>query len=81
MSNDILQLQEGREAVRAYLMDGPWENDPTGRNPGIYIDDPAGGDPFCLCTIKRLYHRDLLHEALLGPLNRPKLKLRFGGEG
>lgn len=53
-------------AGKAYLMTGPWELDPTGRTPGIYMDDPAGGDPICLCTISRLHHPELLVEALSG---------------
>lgn len=53
-------------AGKAYLMIGPWELDPTGKSPGIYMDDPVGGDPICLCTISRLFHPALLAEALKG---------------
>lgn len=48
----------------AYLMTGRWELDPEGRSPGIYMDDPEGGDPICLCVVKRVYHPDLLSASL-----------------
>ena len=38
----------------AYLMTGRWELDPEGRSPGIYMDDPEGGDPLCLCVVRRV---------------------------
>lgn len=53
-------------AERAYLMTGPWELDPDGTSPGIYADDPSGGDPVCLATIKRLHHPEKLAAALRG---------------
>lgn len=49
---------------RAYLMTGSWELDPEGKSPGIYVDDPAGGDPICLATIRRIHHKARLHAAL-----------------
>ena len=58
-------LRSISEAPRAYLMTGPWELDPTGANPGIYVDDPAGGDPICLATIKRLHRPTELRAHLL----------------
>lgn len=50
---------------RPFLMTGRWELDPTGRNPGIYIDDPDGGDPLCLATIKRLHRPEELRNHLI----------------
>lgn len=62
----ILALrQPGAEYRRAYLMTGSWELDPAGKSPGIYIDDPKGGDPICLATLARIYHEDALRSALL----------------
>lgn len=48
----------------AYLMTGRWELDPEGRSPGIYMEDPEGGGPICLCVVKRVYHPDLLSASL-----------------
>lgn len=58
---------QGVGEVRAYLMTGTWELDPTGRSPGIYINDPDGGDPICLGTLSRIYHPELLRAALASP--------------
>lgn len=54
----------GEAERRAYLMTGRWELDPEGKAPGIYMDDPEGGDPICLCVVKRVYHPDLLSASL-----------------
>jgi hypothetical protein len=58
------------EEVRAYLVIRKWELDPTGTHPGIYIDDPEGGDPICLAQIARLFHGELLTKALTPSPNR-----------
>lgn len=53
-----------RLSPKAYLITGPWENDPDGTNPGIYMDDPGGGDPLIIASIKRIYREDALLVAL-----------------
>jgi hypothetical protein len=58
------RVKPAEAAPTAYLMTGRWELDPEGKTPGIYMDDPEGGDPICLCAIKRVYHPGLLSAAL-----------------
>lgn len=38
-----------------------------GKNPGIYMPDPAGGDPRCVADIKRIYRLDDLRAGLGQP--------------
>lgn len=55
-----------RAGPALYLMTGPWENDPTGKNPGIYMDDPKGGDPLLVASLKRIHRPSVLRAALRG---------------
>ena len=43
-----------------YLMQGPWELDPKGKTPALYIDAADGGDPLIVASIKRIYRPDVL---------------------
>ncbi|MDQ7262291.1 hypothetical protein NM680_10845 [Paracoccus sp. PS-1] len=43
-----------------YLMQGPWELDPEGKTPALYIDAADGGDPLIVASIKRIYRPDVL---------------------
>lgn len=46
--------------MRPYqFISGPWENSEL---PSIVRDDPAGGDPNILATIKRVHNPDALYE-------------------
>jgi len=41
-------------------MQGPWELDPEGKHPALYIDAPDGGDPLIVASIKRIHRPDVL---------------------
>ena len=43
-----------------YLMQEPWELDPEGTNPALYVDDPEGGEPLIVASIKRIHRPDIL---------------------
>lgn len=51
-------------ALKACAILDCWELNPDGKSPGIFIDDPEGGDPMCLAIFSRVYHPELLHDAL-----------------
>lgn len=51
-------------AQKAYFISDRWELNPDGKSPGIWIDDPEGGDPICLALIRRIFHPELLSNAL-----------------
>lgn len=45
-----------------YLMEGPWELDPDGTNPALYTEDPQGGDPLIVASLKRIHRHEILRQ-------------------